>query len=77
MLKWYYIVLKNYAVFSGRASLKEFWYFTLVNIIITIVLGVLDILAGSYMTNSGIWFLSSRYGGLIYSRHSRIYPETS
>ena len=61
MLKWYYEVLKNYTVFSGRASRKEFWYFTLLNIIITIVLGVLDLVTGSYLTESGIWFLSGGY----------------
>ena len=61
MLKWYYEVLKNYTVFSGRASRKEFWYFTLFNAIITIVLGVLDLVTGSYLTESGIWFLSGGY----------------
>ncbi len=61
IVKWYCEVLKNYTGFSGRARRKEFWYFTLLNIIITIVLGVLDLVTGSYLTESGIWFLSGGY----------------
>jgi len=61
MLKWYYVVLKNYAVFSGRATRGEFWYFTLLNMIFTILLGILDVVTGSYLTGSGIWFLSGGY----------------
>ena len=38
MLKYYSTVLKKYAVFQGRASRSEYWYFVLVNFIITIVL---------------------------------------
>jgi D-xylose transport system ATP-binding protein len=33
-MSWYLEVLKKYAVFSGRASRPEFWYFTLVNVIV-------------------------------------------
>ena len=60
-MKWYCEVQKNYTGFSGKASRKKFWYFTLFNIIITIVLGVLDLVTGSYLTKSGIWFLSGGY----------------
>ena len=35
---WYLEVMKKYAVFSGRASRKEFWMFQLVNIVIAMVL---------------------------------------
>ena len=37
---WYVEVLKKYAVFEGRARREEFWMFTLVNFIVTIVLNV-------------------------------------
>ena len=33
-MSWYFQVLKKYAVFSGRARRKEYWYFGLVNSII-------------------------------------------
>ncbi len=41
MFDWYKSVLSKYAEFGGRARRSEFWYFTLVNIIILIVLEVL------------------------------------
>lgn len=37
-MNWYFDVWKKYAVFSGRARRKEFWFFTLVNAIIKLVL---------------------------------------
>ncbi len=39
-------VLKKYAVFSGRARRKEFWMFVLVNFIIAIALGAVDMMLG-------------------------------
>ena len=44
---WYLEVLKKYAVFSGRARRKEYWFFFLINIIITFVLGFIEGLAGT------------------------------
>lgn len=38
-MEWYLAVLKQYAVFTGRARRKEFWMFVLINLIIAIVLG--------------------------------------
>jgi len=37
----YFSVLKKYAVFTGRANRKEFWMFVLVNIIISLIFGIL------------------------------------
>lgn len=42
-MDWYVTVLKKYAVFSGRARRSEFWYFTLFNVLITIVLAIVDL----------------------------------
>ncbi|EAW9081052.1 DUF805 domain-containing protein [Salmonella enterica] len=42
-MQWYLQVLKKYAVFSGRARRKEYWMFTLINCIITVVLGCIDV----------------------------------
>ena len=45
-MAWYLDVLKNYAMFDGRAGREEFWQFTLINIIISI---------GLYATLSDLW----------------------
>lgn len=41
-MEWYTEVLKKYAVFSGRARRKEYWIFTLVSVVITIILRIID-----------------------------------
>ncbi|MFS1475077.1 DUF805 domain-containing protein [Vibrio lentus] len=38
-MQWYFVVLKNYAVFNGRSRRKEYWMFFLFNIIIGLLLG--------------------------------------
>ncbi|WP_058044172.1 DUF805 domain-containing protein [Streptomyces roseifaciens] len=48
-MHWYVDVLKKYATFSGRASRPEFWMFTLVSLVISIVLAVIDALLGTGM----------------------------
>lgn len=45
-MTWYLEVLRNYAVFSGRARRKEYWMFVLVNFILGIVLGFIEALSG-------------------------------
>ena len=45
-MNWYLGVLKKYVDFSGRARRTEFWMFTLFNIIISVVLGILDMFLG-------------------------------
>ncbi|MCL2593057.1 MAG: DUF805 domain-containing protein [Defluviitaleaceae bacterium] len=46
-MKWFFIVLKKYAVFTGRARRKEFWMFTLFCIILGVVLMILDRIFGT------------------------------
>lgn len=47
MIEWYKkVVFENYANFDGRARRKEFWMFTLVNAIISIVLAIIDMISG-------------------------------
>jgi len=46
-MNWYIAVLKNYAGFSGRARRKEYWMFTLFNIIFLTVAMILDMLLGT------------------------------
>jgi uncharacterized membrane protein YhaH (DUF805 family) len=61
-VSWYLEVLKKYAVFSGRARRKEYWYFVLFNIIVAIVLSLIDLLLGTFSSASNIGLLSGIYG---------------
>ncbi|HEY0054593.1 MAG TPA: DUF805 domain-containing protein [Pedobacter sp.] len=45
-MNWYLKVLKDYAVFTGRARRQEYWMFTLFHIIALIVATVLDSMLG-------------------------------
>ena len=45
-MNYYLSVLKKYAVFSGRASRAEYWYFVLFNVIIYIVLAIVENMMG-------------------------------
>lgn len=41
-LDWYKkVVLKDYATFTGRATRSEYWYFALINFLISIVLNII------------------------------------
>ena len=63
-MSWYLEVLKKYAVFSGRARRKEYWYFALFNIIISIVLVVIEfIIIGSGLLG-GIYALAILIPGI-------------
>jgi len=55
-MNWYLEVLKKYTVFTGRARRTEYWMFVLINILISIAIGVVEGLIGS-----------PGYLGLIYS----------
>lgn len=60
-MNWYLAVLKKYAVFSGRARRKEYWYFILFNILVNIVLSFVDGLTGSFDPATGMGLLSGIY----------------
>jgi len=60
-MNWYLEVLKKYAVFNGRARRKEYWYFFLFNIIISIVLEIIDVVTGSFSSGTDIDLLSGIY----------------
>ncbi len=59
-MQWYLGVLKQYAVFSGRARRKEFWMFVLFNVLVSIVLAILDNVIGTPQAN-GIGLLGFLY----------------
>jgi len=60
-MNWYIEALKKYAVFSGRSRRKEYWYFALFNLIITIVLTLIDSSIGTLDSNSGYGVLNTIY----------------
>ncbi len=57
-MNWYLAVLKNYVGFSGRARRKEYWMFTLFNLIAMLVIGVLDGLLGTAGIIGGLYTLA-------------------
>lgn len=60
-MNWYLEALKKYAVFVGRARRKEYWFFVLFNLIISIVLGIIDGVMLANNAGSGLGLLSSVY----------------
>ena len=56
-MNWYLEALKKYADFRGRARRSEFWYFTLINILIITVLGTIDSNIGTYDIEADIGLL--------------------
>ncbi|MFD0419750.1 DUF805 domain-containing protein [Streptomyces sp. NPDC127108] len=43
-MHWYVDVLKKYAVFNGRARRAEYWMFTLISLIVSLVLFGVDMM---------------------------------
>ena len=58
---WYLEALKKYAVFSGRSRRKEYWYFVLFNLIVSLVLSAIDALLGTF-SSSNVGLLGGIYG---------------
>ena len=60
-MNWYLGVLRQYAVFKGRARRKEYWFFILFNLIASRVLTVVDYMTGSLDPELGMGLLSGLY----------------
>ena len=60
-MNWYFDVLKQYAVFQGRARRKAYWFFVLFNLIASAALTVIDFMTGSLDRELGIGLLSGLY----------------
>lgn len=60
-MNWYLDVLKKYAVFSGRARRKEYWFFALFNVIATIILAFVDSALGTFNMETGVGILGMIY----------------
>ncbi len=62
-MNWYLQVLRKYAVFSGRARRKEYWMYTLFNIIFVIAAMILDNLMGTtFKMDTGYGVQNLPYG---------------
>ncbi|MCV3263932.1 DUF805 domain-containing protein [Vibrio harveyi] len=62
MFDWYYRVILNYSNFSGRARRQEYvWYFTLVNVLVNLVMGIIDRVIGSVMQMDNFGFFGVIY----------------
>ncbi|WP_042011087.1 DUF805 domain-containing protein [Aeromonas fluvialis] len=58
-MNWYISVLKQYAVFSGRARRTEYWMFVLCNVVVMLLLGMVDkLISGDKEFISGIYSLA-------------------
>lgn len=60
-MNWYVEVWKKFAVFGGRARRKEYWYFVLFNLIVSVILAFIDGATGSFDPEAGIGVLSGIY----------------
>lgn len=60
-MSWYLQALKRWSDFNGRSRRKEYWMFLLFNVIVSIVLGIIDMLIGTYSMNTGVGVLSGVY----------------
>jgi uncharacterized membrane protein YhaH (DUF805 family) len=60
-MKYYLKALKNYADFSGRARRKEYWLFTLYNIIIFVALVFLGAMVGFPRGAEGVFVFVAFY----------------
>ena len=60
-MNWYLQALKKYAVFSGRARRKEYWFFILIYLIIVVVLSVVDGFIGTAISGASIGILTLIY----------------
>jgi len=60
-MQWYLMVLKRYAEFSGRSRRKEYWYFTLISLVIGIILAIISVSFDLMFMNGQYGILDSAY----------------
>lgn len=60
----YIEVMKKYAIFTGRASRREYWMFTLINVLIAIAIGVVEVVLGGNGLISNLYSLAVFLPGL-------------
>jgi uncharacterized membrane protein YhaH (DUF805 family) len=60
-MKWYFQVLRKYAVFAGRARRKEYWMFGLIHGVILLALGYPHFLTGTIDPDSHLGQIEMLY----------------
>lgn len=60
-MNWYLKVLKQYFDFSGRARRKEYWMYTLFNVIVAFALGIIDGITGAKLGGEMFGLLGTLY----------------
>lgn len=60
-MDWYLEVLRKYTVFTGRARRKEYWFFMLFNVLISLGLSIIDNVLGLILNEAGVGVLSGIY----------------
>ena len=60
-MNWFMTVLRKYAVFEGRARRREYWFFVLFYILISVVLAVVDRILGLYNEAYGMGVLGALF----------------
>ncbi|MDK2858773.1 MAG: hypothetical protein PWQ29_1600 [Verrucomicrobiota bacterium] len=63
-MNWYLAVLKKYAVFTGRACRTEYWMFILINMLITVAIGFVEVILGSPAVLMNLYNLAVLIPGL-------------
>ena len=58
-MNWYLKVIRNYAVFTGRARRKEFWMFMLFNMIFILIVEIIGTIIFMVLTSVGVDILYS------------------
>lgn len=53
-MNWFLMAVRKYAVFSGRARRKEYWFFVLFYILIAVVLSFIDAVLSAYEEGIGM-----------------------
>jgi uncharacterized membrane protein YhaH (DUF805 family) len=61
IVHYYFSAFKKYAVFKGRATRSEYWYFILFNILATLGFGLIDQMIGTFNFDAGYGPLSAIY----------------
>ncbi len=60
-MNWFKLALSKYAQFHGRSRRKEYWYFVLFVVIISIIATIIDMVLGTYNEEYGVGILSGLF----------------
>ena len=60
-MHWFFSAVEKYAVFRGRASRREYWFFFLFYFLIMVVLAFVDVLFGAFSDMAGLGLLSGLF----------------